>query len=467
MPPGGIKQMSGIHAIRFLYAGPPVEGRFLQVRLPKKWGGHGRWCRVGRLWPDETLAEIPLYALTGKVAGLDAALAAKHLSFQVENRLGQPIRRTFRQRLDISKWIELPLLRGLGQLFFGGKNAAKNRAFSTENNKHKLLDKLFWVSSPEIVHLAASEADPTCVRRAKRIRRGLNCSNWLEAYWLQADFPSPEGYAQEEFELWKAWGLDTLRIPIWLEGLCAEDAPFALDFSHPVFVLLEKAIAWSEAHGFSLILVNQHGQTLTDQSYPAALPKTIALWKQLARHYRGLDAERFFFELRNEPGEDFSNTHVRRFFQTIAEALRSEDPDRTLVVGASRWNHAEALCTFAPLDDPNILYTFHSYDPYDFTHQQLPWAGNLPVRVFPFDEAEETQIIDWFWRVKHWSTDHNVPVFLGELGLGKNTDPESRARWVNCFSNLLEETEIPWLYWDYKGDFALEKGEHSALFPIP
>ncbi len=143
---------------------------------------------------------------------------------------------------------------------------------------------------------------------------------------------------------------------------------------------------------------------------------------------------------------------------------------------------------------PNLIYTFHFYDPFVFTHQGASWTDPSMVPLagvpFPYDAARmpecPPELIN-FWikdnldtyqnngtveRVKDlidiavkFKTDRNVPLFCGEFGVYKpNSDNEDRVYWYNVVRSYLEEKGIAWTIWDYTGGFGLFESGTSELF---
>ncbi|MEM1214976.1 MAG: cellulase family glycosylhydrolase, partial [Bacteroidota bacterium] len=139
-------------------------------------------------------------------------------------------------------------------------------------------------------------------------------------------------------------------------------------------------------------------------------------------------------------------------FRTVAQALvdvirANETAVHSVVVGATGYNSIDALLGFTPLNDSDIIYTFHFYEPYAYTHQQMSWTStSLPNRDFPIgtDADDVTTLID---AAGDWSTQHNAPVFAGEIGVSQQANSSSRCDWISTIANLLKDNSLPWFYW--------------------
>ncbi len=146
-----------------------------------------------------------------------------------------------------------------------------------------------------------------------------------------------------------------------------------------------------------------------------------------------------------------------------------------------------------PFADENIIYTFHYYDPFIFTHQGATWAGDgLPdLKYVPFPWKQETKIQvpnsakgKWIENLinsyqkdantekmfadlketKDWSVKNKVPIFLGEFG-SFNLKPtiEDRCRHAETIYKLLGKFDIPSAWWEWDGGFSMFKKDSTDI----
>src|SRR5262249_54170032 len=149
-------------------------------------------------------------------------------------------------------------------------------------------------------------------------------------------------------------------------------------------------------------------------------------------------------------------------------------------------DHLEAL---QPLDDGNVIYTFHLYEPYAFTHQGATWiddgVGSLgqvpypssPSAVAPLlakvadpngrkllaaygDERWEAVAIDRLVeRAAAWRDRYGVPVLCTEFGVYRDVSPaRDRFAWLRDVRTALEKRQIGWTAWEYAGGFGVVDG---------
>ncbi|MBI5647523.1 MAG: cellulase family glycosylhydrolase [Ignavibacteriae bacterium] len=284
-------------------------------------------------------------------------------------------------------------------------------------------------------------------------RKGINLANWLEAGWLGSAYPNPREYTREDLEALARMGFRTIRVPVIFEWITSDEPPYGEVVDKTPFDLIDSVVVpVAEKYNLVVILDNHHGYELTEATYLSDIPRLCGMWTALAKKYKHLPPERYFFELRNEPTYEIENGHLHQVQQQIIDSIRVVDQDRTLIVGANWWNAGGSLAESEPYDDPseNIIYTFHNYDPFPFTHQGFSWSGLPTGPTFSAADPEAEPIREVVRRVKQWSNQHGVPVFLGEFGVSWFADAASRCAYITFMTTLMANTEIPWLYWDVK-----------------
>jgi endoglucanase len=287
--------------------------------------------------------------------------------------------------------------------------------------------------------------------RANSLGRGLNTSNWLEAYWmLPNNYPEPGRYTRAKIYNLRAAGFESFRLPIIFERITPTTAPYTINWSHPALVLVDSMVAWANEMNFKLIIDNHHGYDLTNANYIAETPRLQAIWAQIATKYGNLDPNRYLFEIYNEATPTISNANFRNLAAQVVSTIRANEAvTHSIIVGASGWNSGPELTNFVPLNDADIIYTFHNYDSYQFTHQGMSWTNPayMPARAFPL-AGEVAAINNVFANVKTWSNTNQVPVFLGEFGCSTAADATSRCNWMQTLTSAIQTNNFGYFYWD-------------------
>ncbi len=185
-------------------------------------------------------------------------------------------------------------------------------------------------------------------------------------------------------------------------------------------------------------------------------------------------------EILNEPVAPDAATW-NRVKDEMAAHLRRHAPRATLVIGANRWNNAGEFADLTPVDDDNVLYSFHYYLPVLFTHQHAPWMpaahfqvtraypgeyavppgtrSRVPLETGRWDRARMAQSLE---PVARFRQQFGVPVGCHEFGVyGGGADRASQLAWMRDFLSVLRDFDFGWSYWNYLNlDFGLiSRGE--------
>lgn len=312
--------------------------------------------------------------------------------------------------------------------------------------------------APPPVNYTGANATHTNIKTWARhalMDKGVNCSNWLEAYWmLPNNYPEINKYNRNLIQNLVNAGFKNFRLPVTFERLANNTAPYTIannTTNQNMWRLVDSMVLWANQMDFTLIICNHHGYSITDANYNTELPRKTAIWNQIMARHSNLNPERFFFELFNEPTNEISNTNLYTFINSLIAAVRAFNTDHTLIVGGNFWNSATGLITSKKYSDRNIIYTFHDYDPYAFTHQGMSWTSPayMPARAFPLaGSGDSLNLVNSIKDVKTWADTSGVPVMCGEFGCSTSASATSRCNWINTISSALSARGFAYYYWD-------------------
>lgn len=312
---------------------------------------------------------------------------------------------------------------------------------------------LFFLLAVTSMLVAQSPAQQRCAAFGK----GQNISNWLEAYW-QGNWPSANGYTKKDLEDMKAAGNSSVRLPIAFSAIVDTVAPYHVDTAHILFSRIDSVIKWSDELGLNLIIDNHHGWTLSNQAWRHQLYRFAHMWSVVSARYSYLDPERFTFELLNEPAIGFDLDSLNIMFNTAIDSIRQHTTAHSIIVSPHFGSVGLAFNNYVPLADTNLIYTFHCYDPQNFTHQGFSWTSPpFPAgQVFPdFANFFEPPLYQSWNIVRNWKAQYNLPLFLGEFGVSHHADATSKCKWIEYIATNLVQMDMPWFYWDWRYDFAM------------
>jgi endoglucanase len=318
-------------------------------------------------------------------------------------------------------------------------------------------------------------------KRAQSLDDGISIS-WLEQTWKE-NFFKTGGLKDSDFQLLKRLGFRSIRLPVAFDYLESRGLP--LD---DVFTRIDDVLKQCRKYGLKLIIDYHYGK-LNDENFLTETPSLIKLWINITKRYLHEPGDLLFFELYNEPPH-MNPSIWKDAVYNIDAAIRKIDQQRTLLIGASNFNSIYELSRFVRLADNNIIYTFHFYEPFFFTHQGAEWVGDQVATTgvpFPYsvenfpklnDKAKGTwgetnynqyrtdgnvqSVVDKLKIVKAWSERYVVPVICGEYGVyNKYASLDSRCRYIKAVLATLKQMKIPGILWDYNSSFSLFTGPPS------
>ena len=341
------------------------------------------------------------------------------------------------------------------------------------------------VSPPaDDVLTSATITNPLQAKAAAYLTRGYNITNWLEQGKFTA-FTYDEDYVTKLSQA----GFKSLRLPIDLDLYVASTSgtgsSLSITVSPDLFTILDSFNTWTQAHGLSLTIDYHQYSTLLDLSKPDTVTTAIQLWGKVAEHFATETREDLFFELLNEPELSFTGTPPSQAqWTSIAEqmiaTIRATDKTHTIIFGDVQWYGIGALVGRAPLTDTNVVYAFHDYDPFIFTHQGASWAsmGSTHDVPYPYDPDRWSQyysdlgfsqlmgawilgqaqsyyvngthsaVRNQILKAKGWAVTNNVPIICNEFGAYDGSSRlEDRARYYADVVGIFEELAIPWQTW--------------------
>jgi len=330
---------------------------------------------------------------------------------------------------------------------------------------------------------SALPADPAV------LAKGINMDHIFDPYrnpkeaWTKEDQDRTASLLKDaEFKLVAGLGFTHVRLNLGRAFLQESSTPYAL--RPEGFALLGRALDLLQQNHLA-VLVDMHQVPVPDLEHSAQERDAFrALWRAIAERTKGR-AQPIWFELLNEPRVEDAKAWRGIVLDLIA-AIRAVDPGRGIVVGGGGWGGDEDLRKLGKLDLPNIAYSFHTYDPFVFTHQGATWTDKVmaPLRGirYPIDPAqmaaEKAKAVaaglgtwpfdDWMKgggaaEIEHrltpifdWAARERVPLYCGEFGVHRPyAPPADRARWIADLRTILEKHHVLWSMWSYHSGFDL------------
>ena len=200
--------------------------------------------------------------------------------------------------------------------------------------------------------------------------RGVNLTSWLQVGSArQIQFTM---FTKQDIVNIKSLGCDVIRLPINLHFMTGGAPDYTVD---PLFFyFLDQIVDWCEELEIHLILDN-HTFDVTANTDPNVDKVLVPVWSQMAEHYQGRSTY-LCYEILNEP-HGIADARWGQIQQQVIIAIRAVDRVHTIVVTGAGWGSYNNLKFLPIYRDNNLIYSFHFYDPFMFTHQGASWTESV------------------------------------------------------------------------------------------
>lgn len=272
-------------------------------------------------------------------------------------------------------------------------------------------------------------------------------------------------------------GMDHIRLGF--DQVVMEEAPGV--YREEVFGILDQFISWCENYGLNIVFnlhkavgnycdIREPVSLLDDESLQQ---RFVDLWIAFETRYSHKPG--IAFELLNEV-RDVDPEKWNDLAEKTISAIRRINHNRILIIGSTCWNSADTLKYLRVYDDENVVYTFHNYNPHEFTHQRgVLQASHVYYNRTMTYPADIERYEDYQRVVKgregyydgldymdirylkqslqgafEFADRHPDKIlWCGEFGTIRHAPVRSRENWMRDMIRLLKEHEIPYCVWNY------------------
>ena len=321
--------------------------------------------------------------------------------------------------------------------------------------------------------------------------KGIGIGGWLTNYKRFAVIPEEKRFDitigdEEHFKSYinfadlryiASLGFDHVRLAF--DQIVLEEAPGV--YREYIFNLLENFMKWCEKFSLNAVF-NLHKaignycdvtENVSLLDSPELQERFINLWCEIERRFA--DRPNIVFELLNEV-RDVEPQKWNSLAKRTIDAIRVLNPERKIMVGSTCWNDVNSLKYLEVYDDENVVYTFHFYKPFKFTHQRgVLTAGPLyynrameypaPIKKYReyrecvgstsdiydgYDVMDKKYIIDAMQGAFDFIEAHPDKILTcSEFGTIRHCNIKYRENWMRDVITILSEHEIPYTAWNY------------------
>lgn len=346
--------------------------------------------------------------------------------------------------------------------------------------------------------------------RYSLLARGVNFHFWVDekdGALVNLDVPTNQ-LTDADIEKLKRMGFTHIRLAIspypFLQNLRFQEVnfrtPTALQFLGEIHRIVKIALA----HNMAVVLAVMARDDVKAKLYYDSeyVDDWAGFFWHWGREFSGYDPNRLMFETINEPNNYYFMTKdawvnpydpkVREEYLPRANekwlgqqdqfitAIRANAPQHTIIATSDDKSGHDALSMTFPVADPNVIYGFHYYYPFVFTHQGADWT-DMPAPIdsltYPsyysnclmVKEAvggSQKEAVEWYckegWERKtheaklgqlyEWANRYGVKVWAGEFGAFPNkADKTSVFNYLFDVRSVMEDYRFGWCAWEYAG----------------
>lgn len=308
---------------------------------------------------------------------------------------------------------------------------------------------------------------------------GVNLGGWISQYREAKKEHFYSFITEADIAQIAGWGMDHVRLPI--DYMVLEDDKNPFTYMEEGFSYVDSCIEWCEMHNLNIILDIHRApgyafHSLSDNKLfenEHMQERYIKLWQAFAKRYLSYGGN-LVFELLNEIVEPNSDRWNQLSKKALA-GIREIDKERIIIIGGNHYNSVNTLHELDRIEDDNLVYNFHFYEPHIFTHQKARWepllkdideimypSGNDMYKVYlsktdnfknhyAFDKVVDKEYLRRYLQpALDFAKERNCTLYCGEYGVIEHAPIEGNLRWHKDLSELLIEYGIGRAVWSYK-----------------
>lgn len=231
--------------------------------------------------------------------------------------------------------------------------------------------------------------------------QGIVFNNW---HWIEDPLPPTTHHSEIDFTRVANLGMNTVRFH--LNYSIFEDDSNPYQYKQTGWDWIDTNIEWAKNNNIYLIL-NMHtppggyqsqgtGDALWDNIENQN--RLIALWGAIADRYKN-EPQIAGYGVLNEPVPNQSIDQWSELAQKLLNEVRKVDDHIVFLEQAINVKGVEAPdpeLNFPRVVGENIVYEFHTYEPFLFTHQLMDFSGVGEGGKYPDEDIIETGAAEWY-----------------------------------------------------------------------
>lgn len=269
----------------------------------------------------------------------------------------------------------------------------------------------------------------------------------------------------KDFERIASWGADHVRLPVDYD---------VAELMDDGIVRIRKAVDEAKrcglgvmidlhkAPGYSFDAGEQESGFFENREYQE---RFLKLWESLAAEF-GKD-DNVAFDLLNEITDASYLPVWKEVARECITRIRKYAPVVPVVIGSYDYNDVRAVKDLDAPQDELVAYSFHCYEPHDFTHQGAYWDPRLDKEkrvAFSDSGTSEELFEELFETALAKAAEHGADLYCGEYGVIDVVPPEDALEWYRIINRVFERHGISRAAWSYKQmDFGISDARMDGV----
>lgn len=167
-----------------------------------------------------------------------------------------------------------------------------------------------------------------------------------------------------------------------------------------------------------------------------------------------LDYSKWYSQVENTAAD------LNKLYETIVEAIRMVDKDTPIILNSGLYATPWAFEYLKPINDENVLYAFHMYEPYEMTSQnrrkgfEYEYPGKVKVGEQQTEKMFNKEALkDFLQPVDQWAKDHNIPanrIIAEEFGINRMV--KGADQYLSDLISIFDEYGWHWAFYAFRED---------------
>lgn len=149
------------------------------------------------------------------------------------------------------------------------------------------------------------------------------------------------------------------------------------------------------------------------------------------------------------------------FYQKIVAVIREVDAQTPIVLDVGMYADPRSFVYFKPINDKNVLYSFHMYEPFAYTNKKLNNGKySFPGMMLLEKDSHQLVRVDketletvYFDTVRSWQKKYNVSsnkILVGEFGGNRAT--KGLDHYFADLISIFDRNSWHWLFYSFRED---------------